>query len=176
MGFVSLPQTDFWGSDFDYIPMTSLDACTTLCLDTCSCLAFEYKSDSNGCFLKSVLLNGKTVPGYPGTAHLKVPQSFLSETISSVPQSSEILGCNTSSAKVVLVFNPDAHSNGGNSTMWHYYGFLAAFFLIEVCFIAFGWWFMARKQSTQLKICEEGYRMVTDHFSQLYLQGAEGGY
>ncbi|XP_066360058.1 putative receptor protein kinase ZmPK1 isoform X2 [Miscanthus floridulus] len=165
MGFVSLPQTDFWGSDLDYIPMTSLDACTTLCLDTCSCLAFEYKSDSNGCFLKSVLLNGKTVPGYPGTAHLKVPQSFLSETISYVPQNSEILDCNASSAKLeVLVFNPDAHSNG-NSTMWHYYyGFLAALFLIEVCFIAFGWWFMARKQSTQLKICEEGYRMVTDHF------------
>nr|CAB3459539.1 unnamed protein product [Digitaria exilis] len=168
MGFVPLPQTDFWGSDLDYIPSASVDTCTTLCLRTCSCLAFEYKLDSYGCYLKSVLLNGKTVPGYPGTAYLKVPESLLSEAISNVFENSETLDCDASKPKVeVLVFDSDAHNDGGNSTMWHYYyGFLAAFFLIEVCFIAFGWWFMARKQSTQSKIwvAEEGYRMVTDYF------------
>ncbi|CAL5098073.1 unnamed protein product [Urochloa decumbens] len=168
MGFVSLPQTDFWGSDLDYIPMTSLDACRIQCLNSCSCLAFEYKLDSNDCYLKSVLLNGKTVPGYPGTAHLKVPQNLLSKTISYVHENSEILDCNSSNTKVeVLSFDSDAHSNGGKATTWHYYyGFLAAFFLIEVCFIAFGWWFIVKKQSTQSEIwaAEEGYRMVTDHF------------
>ncbi|CAL4896670.1 unnamed protein product [Urochloa decumbens] len=168
MGFVSLPQTDFWGSDLDYIPMTSLDACRIQCLNSCSCLAFEYKLDSNDCYLKSVLLNGKTVPGYPGTAHLKVPQNLLSKTISYVHENSEILDCNSSNTKVeVLSFDSDAHGNGGKATTWHYYyGFLAAFFLIEVCFIAFGWWFIVKKQSTQSEIwaAEEGYRMVTDHF------------
>ncbi|KAF8726320.1 hypothetical protein HU200_019782 [Digitaria exilis] len=168
MGFVPLPQTDFWGSDLDYIPSASVDTCATLCLRTCSCLAFEYKLDSYGCYLKSVLLNGKTVPGYPGTAYLKVPESLVSEAISNVFENSETLDCDASKPKVeVLVFDSDAHNDGGNSTMWHYYyGFIAAFFLIEVCFIAFGWWFMARKQSTQSKIwvAEEGYRMVTDYF------------
>jgi hypothetical protein len=168
MDFVSLPETDFWGSDLDYISMTSLDVCRTRCLNSCSCLAFEYKLDSNGCYLKSVLLNGKTVPGYPGTAHLKVPQNLLSDTISYVPGNSEALDCNASNTKVeVLVFDSDAHGNGGNATMWYYYyGFLAAFFLIEVCFIAFGWWFIVKKQSTQSEIwaAEEGYKIVTDHF------------
>ncbi|WVZ88663.1 hypothetical protein U9M48_035156 [Paspalum notatum var. saurae] len=169
MSFVSLPHTDFWGSDLDFIPMTSLDACATFCLNTCSCLAFEYKSDSNDCYLKSVLLNGKTVPGYPGTAHLKVPQNFLSKQFSYTLGNSETLDCNASSAKVeVVVFDSDAHSNVGNdATLWYYlYGFLAAFFLIEVCFIAFGWWFMVRKQLTHSEIwaVEEGYKMVTDHF------------
>ncbi|XP_062204207.1 putative receptor protein kinase ZmPK1 [Phragmites australis] len=167
MGFVRLPQTDFWGSDLNYIPSTSLDDCAALCLATCPCLAFEYKFDNNGCFLKSVLLNGKTVPGYPGIAHLKVPESFLSETIS-YDSHTEALDCNASSTQVkVLIFDSDVHSNGGKATMWYYYyGFLAAFFLIEVCFIAFGWWFMARKQSTQSEIwaAEEGYRVVTNHF------------
>ncbi|WVZ88664.1 hypothetical protein U9M48_035156 [Paspalum notatum var. saurae] len=175
--FVRLPQTDFWGSDLDYIPSTSLDYCTMRCLATCSCVAFEYKLDNNGCFLKSVLLNGKTIPGYPGIAHLKVPKSILSEIVSHDSDYSETLYCEASRTEVVLLIDSHAHSNGGNVTMWYYYyGFLAAFFLIEVCFIAFGWWFMVRKQSTPSEIwaVEEGYRMVTDHFrSFTYMELSE---
>lgn len=51
--------------------------------------------------------------------------------------------------------------------MWYYYcGFLAAFFLIELCFITFGWWFMARKHTVQSETwaAQEGYRMLIDHF------------
>ncbi|GJM87867.1 hypothetical protein PR202_ga03864 [Eleusine coracana subsp. coracana] len=149
MGFVRLPQSDFWGSDLDYMPSTSLDACEALCLARCSCLAFEYKSDNNGCFLKSVLLNGKTVPGYPGTAHIKVPESFLSET-SSDSEYTEFHNCDESSRQVeVQIFDSNVR-NGGKATMWsYYYGFLAAFFFIELCFIAFGWWFITRKHSEQ---------------------------
>ncbi|TVU51177.1 hypothetical protein EJB05_02586, partial [Eragrostis curvula] len=168
MGFVPLPHSDFWGSDLDYIPLASLDDCRTLCLARCSCLAFEYKSDNNGCFLKSVLLNGKTVPGYPGTAYLKVPESLLSEIISSDSQHINVLGCNVSSIQEeVLRFDSDVNRNGGRATMWsYYYGFLAAFFFIELCFIAFGWWFMARRHSAQSETwaAEEGYRVVTNHF------------
>jgi hypothetical protein len=129
MGFVQLPHSDFWGSDLDYIPSTSLNVCTTRCLASCSCLAFEYRSDNNGCFLKSVLLNGKTIPGYPGTAHIKVPESFLSET-SSDSEHAKILECDASNMQeVVLKFDSDVNRNGGKATMWsYYYGFLAAFF------------------------------------------------
>ncbi|KAL6906174.1 hypothetical protein ACP4OV_003775 [Aristida adscensionis] len=168
MGFVPFSQTDFWGSDLDYIQSTSLNACVALCLEACSCVAFEYRLDNNGCFLKSVLLNGKTVPGYPGIAHIKVPKSFLPETILSGYGYTGSHDCNASSTKVkVLMFDSDAQSNSGKATMWsYYYGFLAAFFFIELCFIAFGWWFMARKHSEQSEtwVAEEGYRVVTNHF------------
>ncbi|KAL6642338.1 hypothetical protein ACP70R_020519 [Stipagrostis hirtigluma subsp. patula] len=168
MGFVRLSQTDFWGSDLDYIQSTSLDACAALCLATCFCLAFEYKVDNNGCFLKSVLLNGKTVPGYPGIAHIKVPVRFLPEAFSYGFGYTESLDCNASSTQAkVLMFDSDAQSNARKATMWsYYYGFLAAFFFIELCFIAFGWWFMARKHSARSEIwaAEEGYRVVTNHF------------
>jgi hypothetical protein len=164
MGFVQLPHSDFWGSDLDYIPSTSLNVCTTRCLASCSCLAFEYRSDNNGCFLKSVLLNGKTIPGYPGTAHIKVPESFLSET-SSDSEHAKILECDASNMQeVVLKFDSDVNRNGGKATMWsYYYGFLAAFFFIELCFLAFGWWFMATKHS-ETWAAEQGYKVVANHF------------
>ncbi|TVU51193.1 hypothetical protein EJB05_02602, partial [Eragrostis curvula] len=169
MGFVPLPHSDFWGSDLDYVPSTSLDVCRARCLARCSCLAFEYKSDNNGCFLKSVLLNGKTVPGYPGTAYLKVPESFLSEIISSDSRHIEVLDCNVSSIQEkVLAFASDVNRNGGSATVWsYYYGFLAAFFFIELCFIAFGWWFMARRHSVQSEIWATEEVRIPNHTSYL---------
>lgn len=164
MSFVRIPQTDFWGFDMNYVMSTSLHACRAMCLASCSCVAFVYKVYPNGCFLKSDLFNGKTVSGYPGAAYIKVPQSFLSRSQAHVSELANRHVCNASKTQT---FNYATQSNKGTGMMWYYYYcFLAAFFLVELCFIAFGWWFMAKTHSARSAIwaAEEGYRVVTDHF------------
>ncbi|KAF0917699.1 hypothetical protein E2562_021201 [Oryza meyeriana var. granulata] len=54
----------------------------------------------------------------------------------------------------------------GGTSWRYYYGFLSAFFAVELCFIAFGWWFTARSRPAPSEqwAAEEGYRVVTDHF------------
>nr|CAB3459540.1 unnamed protein product [Digitaria exilis] len=169
MGFVHIPWTDFWGSDVAYIPLASLDTCRELCLKNCSCVAFEYKVHPHptGCFLKASLFNGKTSPGYPGTAYVKVPESFLSRSQASY--SSELSHGHVCNASRTLTFNYAAQTNDMKGRTWYYYWcFLAAFFLVELCFITVGWWFMARQQPARSAIWvaehEEGLRVVADHF------------
>ncbi|KAL6906175.1 hypothetical protein ACP4OV_003776 [Aristida adscensionis] len=166
MGFVLLPWTDFWGSDTDYITSAPLDTCRELCLSSCSCVAFEFKVYPYGCYLKSALFNGKTVPGFLGEAYIKVPESFLSHSPSYSSELSHDHVCNASRTQTL---DYAAHIVDAKGTTWYYYyWFLAAFFLVELCFIAVGWWFMARKQSASSEIWavedQEGYRAVADHF------------
>ncbi|XP_044955186.1 putative receptor protein kinase ZmPK1 [Hordeum vulgare subsp. vulgare] len=166
VGFVPIPETDFWGSDLNYTMSTTMHSCKEMCLESCACVAFEYKTFPNACFLKSALFNGKTLPGYPGTAYLKVPESFLSQSQSHTSDSDLHHGhaCDASNKQTVSYTK---HTNDEKGTMWYYYyWFLAVFFLVEVCFIGSGWWFMSRQHSARSEIwaAEEGYRVVTDHF------------
>ncbi|XP_066360240.1 putative receptor protein kinase ZmPK1 [Miscanthus floridulus] len=168
MGFVGIPWTDFWGSDMDFVMSASLDTCRELCLARCSCVAFVYKvyPHPHGCFLKSGLFNGKTTPGYPGVTYVKVPESFLSHSQANSSDSAHGHVCNELRTHT---FNYAANRVDEKGTAWYYYySFLAAFFLVELCFIAVGWWFMTRKQSVCSVIWaaedEEGFRVVADHF------------
>ncbi|CAN6335712.1 unnamed protein product [Urochloa humidicola] len=169
MDFVHIPGTDFWGSDINYIPSASLDTCRKLCLEDCSCVAFVYKvyPHPRGCYLKSALFNGKTSPGYPGAAYVKVPESFLSHSQS---YSSELgHGRRVCNASRTHTFNYAAHTIIEKGRTWYYYyWFLASFFLVELYFIAVGGWFMTRKQPARSAIRvaedEEGLRAVADYF------------
>lgn len=165
MIFLSNPQTDFWGCDLNYTMSTSLHNCKEMCLESCACVAFVYKTDPNGCFLKSALFNGKAVSGYPGKAYFKVPESFLSQ---SHKYDSDLYHGHVCDASKKKTLNYETtHNRDGKGTMWYYYyWFLAVFFLVELCFIASGWWFMSTQQSARSEIwaAEEGYRVLTDHF------------
>lgn len=166
MGFARLPQTDFWGSDLSLIQSTSVDACMASCLDLCNCVAFEYKHDTNDCYLKSALFNGKTYPGYPGTVYLKLPARLVPESQNYTASKAEVLVCDASDVRTKVLSFQSAAPSDRNTTWRYYYGFLSAFFAVELCFIAFGWWFTARSRPAPSEkwAAEEGYRVVTDHF------------
>ncbi|KAL5227195.1 hypothetical protein ABZP36_015460 [Zizania latifolia] len=171
MDFAQLPQTDFWGSDLNLLSSMSVDECKKKCLELCNCVAFEYKDDANDCYLKSALLNGKTSPGYVGTVYLKLPAILVAESSQSSPSPDQaaVLACDAASPGIertrVLSF-PPASPNIRNTSWRYYYGFLSAFFAVELCFIAFGWWFTARSRPAPSEqwAAEEGYKVVTDHF------------
>ncbi|RLN30071.1 putative receptor protein kinase ZmPK1 [Panicum miliaceum] len=72
---VALPHTDFWGYDLNDGEIIPFDTCAQRCLGTCACVAFQHKQNME-CYLKSVLFNGRTFPGLPGTVYIKVPADF----------------------------------------------------------------------------------------------------
>uniref|UniRef100_J3L6J2 Receptor-like serine/threonine-protein kinase n=1 Tax=Oryza brachyantha TaxID=4533 RepID=J3L6J2_ORYBR len=175
MDFATLPQTDFWGSDLNLVSSISVDACKTTCLELCNCVAFEYKDDVGDCYLKSALFNGKTYPGYPGTVYLKLPARLVATDApsynSAIPDAAPVLACDAASSPAdvttrVLSFPAASGDDSGGASWRYYYGFLSAFFAVELCFIAFGWWFTARSRPAPSEqwAAEEGYRVVTDHF------------
>uniref|UniRef100_A0A0E0FA74 non-specific serine/threonine protein kinase n=1 Tax=Oryza meridionalis TaxID=40149 RepID=A0A0E0FA74_9ORYZ len=56
---------------------------------------------------------------------------------------------------------------GGEEPKWFYfYGFIGVFFIVEVFFFAFAWFFVLRKEmrSSEVWAAEEGYRVMTSHF------------
>ncbi|WVZ97143.1 hypothetical protein U9M48_042698 [Paspalum notatum var. saurae] len=62
---------------------------------------------------------------------------------------------------------PDVHKTGGGESKWFYfYGFIAAFFVIEVSFISFAWFFVLRRElrPSELWASEEGYKVMTSNF------------
>uniref|UniRef100_A0A0D9V8Q3 Receptor-like serine/threonine-protein kinase n=1 Tax=Leersia perrieri TaxID=77586 RepID=A0A0D9V8Q3_9ORYZ len=167
MGFARLPETDFWGSDLTLVSSASVDACKAACLALCNCVAFEYKDDAGDCYLKSALFNGKTYPGYPGTVYLKLPANFAADSYTAPANSAAaVLACDAAPGKQILLSFPAGASPEDGGAWRYYYGFLAAFFAVEVCFVGFGWWFTARSrpETSERWAAEEGYRVVTDHF------------
>ncbi|KAG8054477.1 hypothetical protein GUJ93_ZPchr0001g29870 [Zizania palustris] len=172
MDFAKLPQTDFWGSDLNLLSSLSVDECKKKCLELCNCVAFEYKDDATDCYLKSALFNGKTSPGYLGTVYIKLPASLVAEPSQSSPSPDHatVLACDAASPAGIertrVLSFPAASPNIGSTSWRYYYGFLSAFFAVELCFIAFGWWFTARSRPAPSEkwASEEGYKVVTDHF------------
>jgi len=62
---------------------------------------------------------------------------------------------------------PDVHKTGGGESKWFYfYGFIAAFFVVEVSFISFAWFFVLRRElrPSELWAAEEGYKVMTSNF------------
>ncbi|BAF06940.1 putative receptor protein kinase ZmPK1 [Oryza sativa Japonica Group] len=168
MGFARLPQTDFWGSDLNLFSSISVDGCKAACLELCNCVAFEYKDDVSDCYLKSALFNGKTYPGYPGTVYLKLPANLVAEsdTYTAAPAAAAAVNLACDAARTEEVLLSFSAASPDTSSWRYYYGFLSAFFAVELCFIAFGWWFTARSRpaTSEQWAAEEGYRVVTDHF------------
>ncbi|XP_072955083.1 putative receptor protein kinase ZmPK1 [Typha angustifolia] len=156
--FIKLPLTDFWGFDSNHTTSVSFDDCWKLCREDCSCEGMHYRSGD--CYTKSALFNGKSSPDTPDGMYIKVPTRIR---ISEFPTSQvHELVCNSSEVDTA---GPSRIFRSSNwRTKWAYfYGFTAAFGLIEIFFFASGWWFTFRRQANPT-LLEEGYKMISNQF------------
>jgi hypothetical protein len=171
--FLELRNTDYWGSDQDRIEKVPWEACWNACRNDCTCKGFQYQVGNGTCYPKSLLFNGRSFPT-PSvrTMYIKLPSSLDTSKLQ-VPQSNVLdsvphkLVCGPRST-VFTEPNPSyLHKSSQEETKWFYfYGFIGAFFIIEVFFFTFAWFFVLRKEmrSSQVWAAEEGYKMMTDHF------------
>lgn len=179
--YVELPHTDFWGFDLNNSEYLSLDACQEQCSGEPSCAVFQYKQGKGECYPKSYMFNGRTFPGLPGTAYLKVPADFDVPEVNvhqwrtngvgaGLAIEENIARCNDGAILPEVLLNVSSKSTSGNpgKSLWFYfYGFLSAFFVIEVFVIAFGCWLFSKNgvlRPSELLAVEEGYKIITSHF------------
>ncbi|KAM3318252.1 hypothetical protein ACQJBY_035784 [Aegilops geniculata] len=169
MKFVKLKHTDFWGSDQKHLLPVSFYYCRNICMNDCTCKGFQYQEDTSSCYPKASLFSGRTYPTNDArTIYLKLPARVnVSNTIS--PHSDVFdpapphLDCNQMSTPPIL----EAHNTNVEEPMWlYFYGFIAAFFVVEVSFIAFTWFFVLRRElrPSEVWATEEGYKVMTSHF------------
>ncbi|KAF8720058.1 hypothetical protein HU200_024830 [Digitaria exilis] len=174
MTFLELPNTDYWGSDQQRIEKVPWETCRNACLSDCSCKGFQYQVGNGTCYPKSLLFNGRSFPNPTvRTMYIKLPSSLDTSKLP-IPQSNVLnsvqhrLQCDHVSTTPTTEQNPSYwHKISVDQSKWFYfYGFIGAFFVIEVFFFAFAWFFVLRREmrSSQVWAAEEGYKMMTDHF------------
>ncbi|TXG58693.1 hypothetical protein EZV62_016522 [Acer yangbiense] len=135
--FIKLLHVDFYGYDLNYSETTSMDSCMKSCLDDCQCEAFSYRLTGQGvCFTKSVLLNGKRTPNFPGSIYLKFPANF------EVSEPARLVGtdlvCPPTVSKIVIG-SSSMYETAIKRVRWVYlYGFAIAIGAIEVIFFVSG--------------------------------------
>jgi hypothetical protein len=171
--FLRLPNTDFWGSDQQRINRVSWQDCRKVCLSDCTCKGFQYQEGNGTCYPKNFLFNGRTFPTPTvRTMYIKLPASF-NVTNTLIPQSNVLskerhhLQCDHVSKKTIEPMPDVVREDSRVEPKWFYfYGFIAAFFVIEVFFFTFAWFFVLRREfrSSQQLAAEEGYRVMTGHF------------
>ncbi|RLN27474.1 hypothetical protein C2845_PM05G22500 [Panicum miliaceum] len=172
--FLELRNTDFWGSDQQRIEKVPWEACRNACLSDCSCKGFQYQEGNGTCYPKSLLFNGRSFPNPTvRTMYIKLP-SGLDTSKFPIPQSNVLdpvphhLKCGPIST-LNMEQNPSYWHNKTSedqSKLFYFYGFIGAFFIIEIFFFAFAWFFVLRKElsSSQVWAAEEGYKMMANHF------------
>ncbi|XP_008779061.1 putative receptor protein kinase ZmPK1 [Phoenix dactylifera] len=157
--FFALPDTDFWGYDFNYNSSLSFRACRKICKMDCSCEAFGYKKGTGDCFPKIELHNGKSYPGAGNNIFLKIPRSVNASKISPRLQGHDPV-CNNPEVSI----GKDIRGRSTEKKKWaNFYGFISAFFVIEVLFVTFGWLFIFRREKLSAPM-EEGYRAMSTQF------------
>uniref|UniRef100_A0A804PYA1 non-specific serine/threonine protein kinase n=1 Tax=Zea mays TaxID=4577 RepID=A0A804PYA1_MAIZE len=172
MRFVRLPNTDFWGSDQQHLLSVSLRTCRDICISDCTCKGFQYQEGTGSCYPKAYLFSGRTYPTSDvRTIYLKLPTGVSvsnaliprSDVFDSVPRR---LDCDRMNKSIREPF-PDVHKTGGGESKWFYfYGFIAAFFVVEVSFISFAWFFVLKRElrPSELWASEKGYKAMTSNF------------
>ncbi|XP_071674993.1 putative receptor protein kinase ZmPK1 [Lolium perenne] len=180
---MELPHTDFWGYDLSDGERTTFDDCAKRCRERCSCVGFQHKEHSNmECYLKSVLFNGRTFPGLPGTVYIKVPADFVVPKIH-VHQWQEhvqgqgplhflednVTGCTTPQGYLLLNVSALSQDHGRDAAakpVWPYlYGFLSAMFVVEAIVIGLGCCCLFSKKglfrpSSPVYPMDEGYKLI----------------
>ncbi|KAI4986584.1 hypothetical protein ZWY2020_019214 [Hordeum vulgare] len=169
--FVKLKNTDFWGSDQKHIPSVSFHACRNICMADCTCKGFQYKEGDGLCYTKASLFSGWTYPiNDPRTIYLKLPARVnvsntnfpYSDVFHSAPPHLDCSQMNT--PPILEVHNSNT---GVEESKWlYFYGFIVAFFVVEVSFIAFAWFFVLRRElrPSEVWAAEEGYKVMASHF------------
>ncbi|PWZ11375.1 putative receptor protein kinase ZmPK1 [Zea mays] len=157
--FVEVPHTDFYGHDMAYNNSVTFEYCKKLCLEMCSCAAFSYRPfEGHGkCYRKGSLFSGYTSPDFIGNIYLKVPIGFDPSARSVSARSSQGLACDPDGPEIVQG-TPDTFQ-------WSYlFAFAGVLGVLDLIFIATGWWFLSSKQSIPSSLEEAGYRMVRGQF------------
>ncbi|KAL6619963.1 hypothetical protein ACP70R_035102 [Stipagrostis hirtigluma subsp. patula] len=172
MKFVKLPNTDFWGSDQQHLLSVSFQTCRNICISDCTCKGFQYQEGTGSCYPKAYLFSGRTYPTTDvRTIYLKLPKRVSVSSVL-IPRSSVFdsvphhLDCDQMSKSIREPF-PNVHKTGEGESKWFYfYGFIAAFFVVEVSFISFAWFFILRRElmPSELWAAEEGYKVMTSNF------------
>ncbi|KAL6620065.1 hypothetical protein ACP70R_035204 [Stipagrostis hirtigluma subsp. patula] len=171
--FLKLPDTDFWGSDQQRINKVPLEVCWNVCKSDCTCKGFQYQEGNGTCYPKSLLFNGRSFPTPTvRTMYIKLPSSLDTSNFR-IPQSNVLdsiplhLDCDHVSRTAKEPFPNNLNKASEKESRWlYFYGFIGAFFIIEVFFFAFAWFFVLRreKRSSQVWAADEGYRVMTSHF------------
>jgi hypothetical protein len=172
MKFVKLPDTDFWGSDQQHLLTKSLKDCRNICISDCTCKGFQYQEGTGSCYPKAYLFSGRTYPTSDvRTIYIKLSKK-VNESNFRIPHSGVFdsspnhLECDQMS-KIIRQPFPDVHRTSGGETKWFYfYGVIAAFFVVEVLFISFAWFFVLRRENwpSEIWAAEEGYKIMSSNF------------
>ena len=138
-------------------------------MNDCTCKGFQYQEDTSSCYPKASLFSGRTYPTNDArTIYLKLPDR-VNVSNTAFPRSDVFdpapphLDCNQMSIPPIL----EAHNTDVEEPKWlYFYGFIAAFFVVEVSFIAFTWFFVLRREvrPSEVWATEEGYKVMTSHF------------
>ncbi|KAK1307714.1 putative receptor protein kinase ZmPK1 [Acorus calamus] len=163
--FIELPHTDFYGFDDSHTTNMSFESCKNICLNDSSCQGFGYRLSGQGhCYAKGAFFNGYRTPDFAGSLYLRIPRSVEASKFSSFQVSK--LNCNA----IEAYDDYSAASSSGiyvisrRKEIWvYFYGFVSAFGVIEILFIASGWWFLFRRREIPDAV-EEGYQMITSQF------------
>uniref|UniRef100_A0A0D9V3Y6 Receptor-like serine/threonine-protein kinase n=1 Tax=Leersia perrieri TaxID=77586 RepID=A0A0D9V3Y6_9ORYZ len=158
--FIKVPHTDFYGFDLWYNESVTFKQCRDMCRNMCQCTAFSYRINGGGkCYPKGTLFNGFTAANFDGIIYFKVPQDFNASALQVSSQSAGGLMCSPN----VTVVNVSADVYGmapRSSGKWTYlFAFAGVLGLLDLLFIATGWWFLSSKQSIPSSL-EAGYRML----------------
>ncbi|KAG8089179.1 hypothetical protein GUJ93_ZPchr0011g27774 [Zizania palustris] len=141
-------------------------------MSDCTCKGFQYQQGNGTCYPKALLFNGRTFPTpFARAMYIKLPSSLDLSGIP-IPQSTisdstpSRLHCEHVSTMNTEPFPSPSEASEEGSKWFYLYGFVAAFFVIEVFFFGFAWHFVLRKElrSSQVWAAEEGYRVMTSHF------------
>uniref|UniRef100_A0ACD5W5U7 Uncharacterized protein n=1 Tax=Avena sativa TaxID=4498 RepID=A0ACD5W5U7_AVESA len=177
---MALPHSDFWGYDLNDGQIMPLHACAGICRASCACVAFQHKQNME-CYLKSVLFNGMTFPGLPGTVYIKVPADFVVPEfhvhqwqahvhggLDLLKLEDNVPGCAVSVQDKVLLLNV-SHEHSGEAPakpVWPYlYGFLSALLVVEAIVIGLGCCLFSKKglfrsSSSPVYPMDEGYKRI----------------
>lgn len=174
---MALPHSDFWGYDLNDGEIMPFDACAGSCRSSCACVAFQHKENME-CYLKSVLFNGMTFPGLPGTIYIKVPADFVVPefhvhqwqaqvhgSLDLLELEENVTGC---AVQEVLLLNISAlsHEHARDAAVWPYvYGFLSALLVVEAVVIGLGCCLFSKKglfrsSSSPVYPMDEGYKLI----------------
>ncbi|KAL6905864.1 hypothetical protein ACP4OV_003465 [Aristida adscensionis] len=174
---VALPHTDFWGYDLNGGEIMPFPACAERCRVACACVAFQHKQNME-CYLKSVLFNGRTFPGLPGTVYIKVPADFDVPELhvhqwqahgGSLAIDEDIPRCDGANEVLLNVSTSIVESVSGKAVWSYLYGFMSALLVVEAAMIGFGCWLFSKRglfRPSRVWAVDEGYKLITSNFQR----------
>ncbi|KAM3215058.1 hypothetical protein ACQJBY_067173 [Aegilops geniculata] len=166
--FAKMPDSDYWGFDFNYTEALTYYTCRQICLDDCNCEAFGYKQGTGKCYPKIALWNGRhpeySLPDSSQAIYLKVPrrvQNLDPSVLRSGGHACTVREVNASGSSASHSHLPAA---GSKLNFVYFYSFLAGLFVMEAIFIFAGYMFVFRADPAARRIRDQGYSLVLNHF------------